>query len=273
MISLRHRLAGWLGGRAAYRFHLRYWFHPDAEIAAGLLATLRPARALQPELSEGPTGKNIVVLAPHPDDEVIGPGGTLIKARRRGAEITVIFLTNGEQEAERSKRRQAEAERVAQRLGFRADFLDLPVDGLAAASGAVDLLTAKLRKLQPDTILTPFLLDDNDDHRETAALFAKAVPGARLANNVEVWAYQVYSALPANVLVPLGDDAASKADAIRLYASQMEVRDWANFALGLNAYNTRLTPRRCRDNHVEAFFALPLPAYLDLCRRQPVLQA
>lgn len=213
-----------------------------------------------------------MVLAPHPDDEVIGPGGTLIKARKRGAEITVLFLTNGEPEAERSRIRQAEAERVAQTVGFSAEFLGLPIYGLASSPGAADILASRLRRLRPDAILTPFLLDDNDDHRATAGLLARSIPAAQLDDYTEVWAYQVYSALPANVLVPLGGDAGSKADAIRLYASQMEVRDWANFALGLNAYNTRLAPRRCRDKHIEAFFVLSLIEYLDLCRRQLVFR-
>lgn len=265
MLSKLGRLLGKRTGRAAYRFHLRYWFLPDAELAAGVLATQRPSRALAPELSDGPQAERLTVLAPHPDDEVMGPGGTLIKALARGARVTVICLTDGEPDPAKATRRRAEAQAVAARLGFELVCLGLPAVTLAVNPAAVAALADALRAARPQVLMLPFVLDDNDDHRVASALLDAAAGPAGLDDALEVWAYQVYSALPANVLVPLGD-AAAKAEAIRLYVSQTEVRDWANFALGLNAYNTRLAPRRCQDTHVEAFLVLPLADYRDLCR-------
>lgn len=265
LMSLRHKLASWLGGRSAYRFHLRYWFDPDPDIAAGLLSSLKPARALQAEISNGPSCKRLTVIAPHPDDEIIGPGGTLILSKGRGVEISVIFLTDGETDKELAKKRRQEAEAVALKYGFDIEFLGLPANELNADIDATQALLSKLAEQSPQTIMVPFFLDDNDDHQAAARLLAKAAP--ELDNSIEVWAYQVYSALPANILVPLGEAAKTKADAIRMYTSQMEVRDWANYALGLNAYNTRLAPRRCRDQHLETFYALPLNEYAALCQK------
>jgi hypothetical protein len=113
-------------------------------------------------------------------------------------------------------------------------------------------------------VLCPFVLDDNDDHRYANALLLSAVGRGALSGVEEIWAYQVYSIVPGNVLVPLGDFAARKAAAIRLYESQSAIRDWATFALGLNAVNARFTPRSCRDPHVEAFMVLPVARYLDV---------
>ena len=48
-----------------------------------------------PELVELPPGREILVLAPHFDDEAIGPGGTLVKHARAGHRITVAFMTDG----------------------------------------------------------------------------------------------------------------------------------------------------------------------------------
>jgi len=56
--------------------------------------SLRGADIL-PKLIDKPAGKNILVLAPHPDDEVIGCGGTLYKHFLAGAEITVVYMTDG----------------------------------------------------------------------------------------------------------------------------------------------------------------------------------
>jgi len=52
---------------------------------------VRPSGAFQ--LSEG---DRILVLAPHPDDEVLGAGGVLREAVRRGLPVRVVFLTNGD---------------------------------------------------------------------------------------------------------------------------------------------------------------------------------
>lgn len=252
--------------RTAYRFHLRYWFHPDAELAAGILATQRASRALRPEISEGPDSKRIVVIAPHPDDEVIGPGGTLLRAQARGSGITIVFLTDGEPIAEKAASRRAEAEQVCDRLGFSSRFLGLPSGMLSASQEAIGALGKTLADLTPDILFLPFMLDDNDDHRAASYIFASVAETFQLNRGLEIWAYQVYSALPANLLVPLGEFAGRKVEAIRMYESQSEVRDWAHFALGLNAYNTRLAPRACMDPYLEAFFVIPLRDYLDLTR-------
>lgn len=255
------------GTRAAYRFHLRYWFHPDAELAAGVLATQRASRAIQPEISEGPDAKRITVIAPHPDDEVMGPGGTLIRAKAKGHGVDVIFLSDGEVDAGKAVVRREEAVRVAERFGFSARFLGLPAYALSPTPSAIAALADALNDLEPEVLMLPFLLDDNDDHRAASLILAEAAERVRLPRGLEVWAYQVYSALPANVMVPLGEFAARKADAIRMYESQAEVRDWAHFALGLNAYNTRLAPRGVGDPYLEAFFVIPLGEYLSLCCR------
>src|SRR4249920_3854166 len=57
----------------------------------GLLKTVKYNSALVWE----PEGSRILVLAPHMDDEVIGCGGTLVRHIRNGAEVTIVFMTNG----------------------------------------------------------------------------------------------------------------------------------------------------------------------------------
>jgi LmbE family N-acetylglucosaminyl deacetylase len=44
-----------------------------------------------------PPGERIVVLAPHPDDETLGCGGTIRLLRKSGKKVKVIFLTSGDQ--------------------------------------------------------------------------------------------------------------------------------------------------------------------------------
>lgn len=77
-------------------------------------------------------GRRILVLIPHPDDEVVMCGGALERARAEGAALFGLFVTQGCPPREalwpwqrggyapRVARRQAEAEAVAARLGLTA---------------------------------------------------------------------------------------------------------------------------------------------------------
>ena len=55
----------------------------------------RPCKVFtSPAMVCEPEGRRILVLAPHMDDETIGCGGALVRHARKGAHITVIFLTD-----------------------------------------------------------------------------------------------------------------------------------------------------------------------------------
>lgn len=105
------------------------------------------------------SAERILVLAPHPDDEVVGFSALIARRRRAGAKVMVAFLTDGLPEVEAmwpwrrrerpsmAARRRTEAERVAAALGLAATcFLDIPSrrlkDRLAEALGAVRAATA-----------------------------------------------------------------------------------------------------------------------------------
>jgi len=60
-----------------------------------LLYVQRRASGLLPFPPLDPADR-ILVLAPHPDDETLGPGGLIALARRQNLEVTVVLLTNGD---------------------------------------------------------------------------------------------------------------------------------------------------------------------------------
>jgi LmbE family N-acetylglucosaminyl deacetylase len=59
------------------------------------LANLR-LRASEGTLAEADLGKRLLVVAPHPDDETLGPGGLIQRAVRHGTEVFVALMTNGD---------------------------------------------------------------------------------------------------------------------------------------------------------------------------------
>lgn len=269
-MSFLTRLCGWVAkrpDRALDAFLRRWTIAGDAQTTRLVLDVMAPLRAVAPRIVEMPAVSSITVIAPHPDDELMGAGGTLLRCLSAGTSVTVVYLTDGEPDAGKAAMRRAEAEKVASALGHSAAFLGFPIGPRMRSGDAARRLAAAIDASVPDILLMPFVLDDNDDHRIANGLLLDACRTGGLRWSGEVWAYQVYSAVPGNVLVPLGEFAARKAAAIRRYESQRQVRDWATFALGLNAVAARFTPRACRDTHVEPFLVLPLPAYLDIVAR------
>jgi N-acetylglucosamine malate deacetylase 1 len=76
----------------------------------------------------------------------------------------------------------------------------------------------------------------------------------------------VYGVLPMNVIVDITDVAEQKSALIGCWRTQMQRRDWAHYALGMNAFNCRYLPNSSRKLYGECFFVVPLAEYLDLCR-------
>ena len=63
-----------------------------------------------------PKFKNILVIASHPDDEVLGCGGTLYKLKKKGAKISGLFLSDGESSRKHPKINQLILERKNQAI-------------------------------------------------------------------------------------------------------------------------------------------------------------
>jgi LmbE family N-acetylglucosaminyl deacetylase len=252
-------------GRKAYKWIRRDWFPGhDLAAAARVLGTMRFSQQIEPQLLEGPFSRNVIVIAPHPDDEMIGPGGTLLRMARTGKNVTVLFVTSGR--LDQRTVREKEARACCEMYGFEPRFAG-EVAGAIPPGNVGNAIAMLVAEKAPGAIFLPFLLDDHDDHRRVNEALLHGLASVYQSGGPEIWAYQVYTPLPGNVIVDITDLVESKAKAIRCYASQMQGRDWAHFALGLNAFNCRFLPG-CRDaRYAESFFVVPLSEYLDLCRQ------
>ena len=122
--------------------------------------------------------KRILVIAAHPDDEVLGCGATISKYLRRGSDVFVLFIAEGSScrypDPNSVDSRAAITERT--RLSTKAlkvlgvtnyCFSDLPCGRLDQAPilEINKIIEKVIRKFKPDTILTHSALDANNDHR------------------------------------------------------------------------------------------------------------
>jgi LmbE family N-acetylglucosaminyl deacetylase len=132
------------------------------------------------------TRGRILLLIPHPDDEVVGCGAAITRARAAGAELFAIYLTTGiapidqqwrwrrADQRRRIARRRAEALRVAARLGLHPlRFEEWPArtlkDHLPEALDRVASILADPAKAI-DTIWVPAYEGGHQDHDVTNML-------------------------------------------------------------------------------------------------------
>jgi LmbE family N-acetylglucosaminyl deacetylase len=191
----------------------------------------------------------LLVVAPHMDDDVIGPGGTLALHRAKRSSINVVFCAAGATD-EQDRTRKAEAREAADFMGFeRVDWLDFPEGKLSPNEGPLGLELAKLiRELSPDQIFCPYVADHHRDHSAVAMALANAIERTRWKG--QVWSYEVWSPLWPNVAVDISSVVDVKRKAIELYASQVAGLHYVDGTLGLNRYRAL----RVYVDYAEAFF-------------------
>ena len=139
----------------------------------------------------------IFVIAAHPDDEVLGCGGTLLKHINKGDKVNILFVSEGvsgryinKQEPKCKKEismRQEMAKKVAKYGKFKiVDFLNLK--NLELSSYAHNYLTNIIinyfKKYKPDIVYTHYEHDLNIDHYYTFfSTFVASRPNKNFSTN------------------------------------------------------------------------------------------
>jgi LmbE family N-acetylglucosaminyl deacetylase len=188
-------------------------------------------------------GASILVLVPHPDDEVVGFAAAIGRAQAAGAKVALLFLTHGCIDAasmwpwERSRyaevvaRRRAEGERVAAELGVAiAGWTDRAARHLWRELPQAEAeVRAAIAAFAVDQIWTPAFEGGNPDHDGANAIAARLA-----AEGVSVLEFAEYNlagghvrshAFPSPngaewVLHLTGEERARKRRLIALYVSE-----------------------------------------------------
>lgn len=178
-----------------------------------------------------------LVVAPHPDDEVLGCGGTIALLADAGCAVHVAVMTTGRPprfDPEGAARVRDEATRAHELLGVSTThWLDLPAAALDTYphADANDALSALVRDMGIKTLLLPHPGDVHLDHQRT---FLSGLVAARPHQSdypKAVLAYETLSetnwnapylspAFQPNVFVDISDVLDRKLDAFAAFASQ-----------------------------------------------------
>jgi N-acetylglucosamine malate deacetylase 1 len=191
------------------------------------------------------TAQTVLVIAPHPDDDVIGMGGTMRLLADDGNKIFTVYVTHGGAApsptgASASVRRSEALAALKIVRAAGAFFLSHAGSGLAggAAAKAARQLRRIINLLKPVEIYMPSPFERHPTHRRVTRITLQAlknqVPPAPRAWGYSVWG-GVYG-LPGARVVDISRAVRAKKKAIRQHASQTTGKPYDTGILGRNAY-------------------------------------
>lgn len=189
--------------------------------------------------------RKVLIVAAHPDDEILGVGATAARHVAEGDEVYALIL--GEGQTSRGEHREDVSRKVvdalhkntiesARTIGFQDVFFEYFSDNRFDAVELLVIVKAveqKIRELRPQIIYTHYSGDLNVDHQITARAVLTATRPMESCCVGEIYAFETlsssewnfdYSGQPAfcpNVFVDITDYYARKEQAMKSYVSEL----------------------------------------------------
>ena len=152
-------------------------------------------------LSATELSASAMVFSPHQDDETLGCGGTIIRKREAGAQVKIVFMTDGSRSHDRFipedkliSLRHQEAIKAAECLGLPSEnvwFLDFRDGELAQGQAiAIERVRQLLLAQQPQQVFVPYVRETHPDHLATNEIVLAAL--ANYPQEVAIYEYPVW---------------------------------------------------------------------------------
>lgn len=192
----------------------------------------------------------VLVIAPHPDDEVLGCGGTIAKRADAGDEVWVCIVSEAKPPLYEDGYAEAESKetRAAHKILGVARTINLkyPTAELDTVSQRIlnDSIKELVDTLKPDEVYIPHIGDIHKDHQIVAEAAMVAVRPNRKHRIRKILSYEVMSETDWNIpnavnaFVPtvyedISKYLTKKCDALREYKSQMQEYPAARSFIGI----------------------------------------
>lgn len=183
---------------------------------------------------------SVLVIGPHPDDQELGMGGTIVKLVRQGHTVHIVDMTNGEPTPRGSvELRAKESAEAAKVMGVQRTLLGLPNREVVHDLPSRHKLAALIRVHKPNILFVPYPVDAHPDHvavtkiaedaRFDAKLTRSTIPGEPWHPKRIIYYFCTHLRMnfPATFCIDITDTIDVKMKAIARYESQIS-RDLAD---------------------------------------------
>ena len=186
---------------------------------------------------------NVLVLSPHPDDDVFACGGLIKHMSKNGAHVKVVYITDGVYGNVKDKidydlvaKREQEAMVATKVLGVsEVNFLRVRDKGVQKNKKLWERIFEELKIRNLDLVLTPSGQDWHPDHAGTYEAFSTAYKKLR-GKKPRVWQYQVWGADKVNIFFPIDKYLRYKREASAAHKSQNKVVDYVDAVIDSDSF-------------------------------------
>ena len=215
--------------------------------------------------------KNILVVAPHPDDESLGCGGVILKHKSKGDHVSWCIVTTMVEDEVNTKAtinsRENEISSVQNAYGIDKLFrLGYPTTMLIQLSYGQLVNSAKevIEEVKPEVIYLPYPLDVHSDHRITFSVFFSCTKNYRAPSIRKIFSYETLSETNysspsiSNVFVPnyfidITEHFEKKMEILSIYKTEMEEHPFPRNPQAIEALAI-LRGSTCGSKYAEAFY-------------------
>lgn len=193
-------------------------------------------------------GNRILVLAPHPDDEVFGCGGAIMRHVADENALRVVIASDGAYRAEAaqqiaySEQRRKESREAAAILGYgEPEFWGLPDRGIEYGEFLVQRIAVAIEAFDADLLYAPSVYEMHPDHRALGMAALEAV--RRHGGKLKLAMYEVgVPMMRPNRLLDIGVVLERKQAAMACFVSQLREQPYDQHIAALNRFRTYTLP-------------------------------
>lgn len=180
---------------------------------------------------------SVIVIAPHPDDETLGVGGTILRHKANGDKVYCIFVTNIDvvhgYPKDRVMQRQDEIDKVAKMYGFDKIYkLNFKPATLTQndVSSIIMQVSSIFKEIQPNIVYLPYKFDVHSDHRIVFDAIYPCTKSFRYPFIKKILMYETVSetefssdgAFSPNYFVNITDYIDKKIEIMKVYTSEVQ---------------------------------------------------
>jgi len=193
------------------------------------------------------TGSSALVLAPHPDDEVFGCGGAIMRHVEHDTPVRVIIVTDGVYNADQAEQsnyldqRRHESISAAAILGYGTPvFWSYHDRDLRYGEKLIAEIQSAIHNTDADLVYAPSVYEIHPDHRALGMAALEAI--RRSKQSIQLALYEVGQPLRPNLLLDISDLAVRKKKAMSCFTSQNAKQRYDLDIAALNRYRTYTLP-------------------------------
>jgi LmbE family N-acetylglucosaminyl deacetylase len=213
----------------------------------------------------------ILILAPHPDDEAIGMGGTLIKYLSSNSDVNILYMTDGSGDDSQNNMTQTELIEIRKKeskvLGHKYNpnqiFWDVEDTRLTNDSKTIKNMIELIDTINPQRIFLPSFFDRHFDHFSANKILFDALN--QNYKPLDVFGYEIHDSIVyPNLIVDISDTYKEKISMVKIYKTPLKTNDYIRLIELRNMYNYAKHININKAGYAENFVQLNSKSFLKI---------